>query len=240
VPAFDLRVLSYVAGLELEVDRLRKQWQLLHLEALDSLQQIEDACGSSTVGSLETLREIRNVSRRFAEVLQDLDAPDGETGVDCVAVISFRPLVERIFRRYQRLSGLLGVSLQLELGCEQIVWFPKRLRHIVENLISNAMKYNDPTKGEARVQVGLHRCDEGYQLRISDNGLGLSGNAQAKLFDLFDRAAAPHLLHPIVGVAVLKLLIEDSGGSLRVESVEGQGAAFVAILPQFAMADHLN
>jgi hypothetical protein len=47
-------------------------------------------------------------------------------------------------------------------------------------------------------------------------------------------------MHPIVGVAVLKLLIEESGGSLSVESVENQGAAFVAVLPRFALEDSLR
>jgi len=240
MPAFDLRVLSYVAGLELAVDRLRKQCQLLHLEAMEAMRQIGAACESAAAEPAVALRDIQEVRRNLTEVLHDLDDPDQESGSDCVATISFRPLVERVFRRHQRLTGLSGVRLQLELGCEQVVWFPGRLRHILENLISNAMKCNDPTKGEARVQVTLHRSDDGYELRISDNGLGLSGDAQARLFELFDRAAAPHLLHPVVGVAVLKALIEESGGTLTVESVEGQGAAFVAILPRYAMADHLT
>jgi signal transduction histidine kinase len=238
--AFDFRVLSYVAGLEFAVDSLRKQWRLLQLEATDALRSIERACRQQEISAADALREINTVTRKFAEVLQDLDDSGEEQGADRVTEIAFRPLVHKVFQRHLRLSGLSKVQLQLELSCEHIVWFPGRLRHIVENLISNAMRYSDSTKGEARIQVGLRRCEEGYELRIADNGLGLSSDAQSRLFELFDRAAAPHLVHPIVGVAVLKLLIEESGGSLSVESVENQGAAFVAVLPRFALEDSLR
>lgn len=238
--AFDFRVLSYVAGLELAVDRLRKQCQLLHLEASDTVRQIESTCADPAMSPAIALGELRSVGRKFAETLHDLDDPDHEQGADRIAEIEFRPLAQRVFQRHQRLSGLRKVQLQLELSCERILWFPGRLRHIVENLISNALKYNDPSKGEARIQVGLRRSAEGYELRVADNGLGLSRDAQSRLFELFDRTAAPHLVHPIVGVAVLKMLIEESGGSLSVESVESQGAAFVAVLPYFTVDDHLN
>jgi signal transduction histidine kinase len=237
---FDFRVLSYVAGLEFAVDGLRKQWRLLQLEANDTIRSIERACGQQGTSPADALTEIKSVTRKLADVLQDLDDSDQKQGADRVAEIAFRPLIEKVFQRHQRLTGLNRVQLQLELSCEHIVWFPGRLRHIVENLISNAMKCRDATKGEARIQVGLRRCDEGYELRIADNGLGLSSDAQSRLFELFDRAAPPHLMHPIVGVAVLKLLIEESGGSLSVESVENQGAAFVAVLPRFALEDSLR
>ncbi|MBS0264209.1 MAG: sensor histidine kinase [Planctomycetes bacterium] len=232
---FDFRVLSYVAGLEITVDRLRKQCRLLQLEARDAVAQIDVACHRDPTTALP---EIQELNRKFAEVLADLDDP--EIGEDRVADIAFRPLVEKLFRRHQRLTGLDQVQLQLELTCEQIIWFPERLRHILENLISNALKYNDPTKGEARIQVGLRRCNPGYELRIVDNGLGFSRDAQARLFELFDRSGTAHLANPVVGVAVLKQLIEESGGSLAVESVEGQGAAFVAMLPHFSLTDHLK
>lgn len=238
--AFDFRVLSYVAGLEFAVDSLRKQCRLLHMEATDAICSIERASGQQGISAADALGEVITATRRFAEVLQDLDDSGEGQEADRVAEIAFRPLVHRVFQRHLRLSGLSKVRLQLELSCEYIVWFPGRLRHIMENLISNAMKYSDSTKGEARIQIGLRQCEVGYELRIADNGLGLSSDAQSRLFELFDRAAAPHLMHPIVGLAVLKLLIEESGGSLSVESVENQGAAFVAVLPRFSLKDSLR
>lgn len=236
----DFRVLSYVAGLELTVDRLRKECSLLHFEADQMARRIEGMCGDdAALAPTEALGELQRSNRDFVALLEDFDDSNPDQPADYVAEIDFRPLVERIFRRQQRLSGLEQAQLYLDLACERIVWFPGRLQHVVENLISNAIKYYDPAKGQARIQVGLRRTAQGYEIRVSDNGLGLSRGAQARLFELFDRSAVPHLANPVVGVAVLKLLIEESGGSLSVESVEGQGAAFVAILPHYALTDRL-
>jgi signal transduction histidine kinase len=134
----------------------------------------------------------------------------------------------------------MNVHLILDLDCEQILWFPRRFDHILENLIANAIKYDDANKGETRIQVGVRKAESGYQLRVTDNGQGLSRDAQSRIFELFDRAGTTHLADPVVGLAVLKLVIEQSGGTLTVESQEGQGASFVAILPFFADSDYLD
>jgi signal transduction histidine kinase len=131
------------------------------------------------------------------------------------------------------------VQLQLELACEQITWFPGRLRHILDNLVGNALKNCDRSKGEMRIQVGCSRLEGGYELRVSDNGLGLTRAAQSTLLELFDRARPAHLADPVVELAVVKIIIEQTGGSLTVESMRGQGTSFVAVLPYFEMADYL-
>jgi signal transduction histidine kinase len=59
------------------------------------------------------------------------------------------------------------------------------------------------------------------------------------LLELFDRARPAHLADPVVELAVVKIIIEQTGGSLTVESMRGQGTSFVAVLPYFEMADYL-
>ena len=236
----DVRVLSYAAGLEVVVERLRKQCRLLQLEAKDTVARISLACDELDAEPAIALREIKAVGSKFAEFLVDFDDADDDIGEDRVTESAFRPMVERVFRRLQRLAGMSRVQLQLEIGSEQIVWFPGRLRQILENLISNALSFHDPAKGETRIQVGLRSTESGYELRIADNGIGLSRDAQSGLFELFDRSGTPQLKCPAMGFAVLKQLIDESGGSLSVESVKGQGAAFVASLPWFSRGVHLN
>jgi signal transduction histidine kinase len=240
ISAPDFRVLSYLAGLEMAIDRLRRQERLLRLESGQTTLRIDALCSRGASPSTAVMDEIRTINGDFRELLNDLDDPQEEDTADRVVPIEFRPLVQRIFRLHQRLSGSPRVQLTLDLACEQIVWFPGRLRHVLENLISNAMKYSDPAKGEVRIQVGLRHCQRAYEIRVSDNGLGLSRDAQSRLFELFDRSGTSNLLNPVVGLAVLKLLIEQCGGTLSVESIEGQGAAFVAVLPQFELTDYLT
>jgi signal transduction histidine kinase len=131
-------------------------------------------------------------------------------------------------------------SLHLELSCEHVDWFPARLRHILDNLISNSLRYRDPTKGEARVSISIARGSDGYELRVSDNGKGMPWKKRAEAFELHYRAGPTRPAGVGVGIAVVKLLLEQSGGSLTVESGDGQGTSFFAVLPYYAPQDFLT
>ncbi len=80
---------------------------------------------------------------------------------------------------------------------------------------------------------------EAYEFSISDNGVGLEAAEQDKLFQLFHRAALTRAPGLGVGLAVAKLLVEESDGTLTVDSGKGQGTTFAALLPRFDVDDFL-
>jgi signal transduction histidine kinase len=145
-----------------------------------------------------------------------------------------------VFRWQQRLAGAPRAALWLELESEHVEWFPARLRHILDNLLSNALKYRDPEKAEARVSLGLRLVPAGYELCVTDNGVGLPRGERTDAFDLFFRATPARTASPGVGLAVVKLLVEQSGGTLTVDSGEGRGTTFVAVLPRYDVDDFLS
>jgi signal transduction histidine kinase len=102
------------------------------------------------------------------------------------------------------------------------------------------LRYRDATKGEARVSLAIGRVSNGYELRVSDNGLGMPWQRRAEAFEIYYRAGPARAAGLGVGVAVVKLLLEQSGGSLQVESGDGQGTSFVAVLPYYAAEDYLS
>ena len=118
-------------------------------------------------------------------------------------------------------------------------WFPARLRHILDNLLSNALRYRDPNTAEAWVRLGLRVSPEGYEFRVSDNGLGMPSGERQQVFALFHRAAPARAAGLGVGLAVVKLLVEQSGGTVTVDSAEGQGTTFVVVLPRYDVEDYL-
>lgn len=236
-------LLAYIADLELEVDRLRKHAQFLQQEAGETVQRIQRAYRNAAPpeDSSQPLADIVQATRHFAEVLQDTYEPPGyHPAHDQVVAIAIRPLIEQVFRWQQRLLAAPQATLYMELACEDVEWFPARLRHILDNLLSNALRYRDTAKGEARVCLGLTRLTEGYELRISDNGLGMPWDKRAEAFELFYRAAPARAAGLGVGLAVVKLLVEQSGGSLTVDSGAGQGTSFVVTLPRYNVSDYLN
>jgi signal transduction histidine kinase len=235
------RLVAYVADLEVEVDRLRRHGRHVHAEAWAGLQRLRRLCADSGPSDAPTadLAEVRSAVDQIADLLRDLqDLPGYHPAHDQVIAVAVRPLAEQIFRWHQRLARAEDARLLLELETEHVDWFPARLRHILDNLISNSLKYRDEEKGEMRVQLHLRETPAGYELRVSDNGIGLARMERDRAFDMLSRAAGARGGLG-VGLAVVKRLVEQSNGTLTVAAGEGQGTSIVIVLPRYDLDDFL-
>jgi signal transduction histidine kinase len=234
-------LLPYVADLELEVDRLRKEGRFVRQEAWAALRRIRQFCAAAAGGGgPPPLAEIDAAAAGLSDALRDLQDTSGyHPAHDQVVPIAVRPLIEQVFRAQQRLEAAPGVQLRLRLESEHVEWFPARLRHLLDNLLSNSFRYRDPQKAEPWVEVALRAHAGGYEFRVSDNGLGLPAGRAGEVTELFYRAAPARAAGLGVGLAVVKLLVEQSGGALTVDSGEGQGTAFTLTLPRYELEDFL-
>ena len=84
-----------------------------------------------------------------------LGSSDDHSAHDVVVGIELRPMIEQVFHWQQRMLDSTSVTLRLELECEQIDWFPVRLRHILDNLISNSVRLRHSDQEETRVTVAF-------------------------------------------------------------------------------------
>ncbi len=117
---------------------------------------------------------------------------------------------------------------------------PLRIRQIINNLVGNAFKFTDTGSVEIKVEEldtpTAHSVPRISKIKISviDTGIGISEEKQQLIFDEFTQAET-EIAHKFggsgLGLAISKKLTELLGGSLRVESVLGEGSNFILTLP---------
>ena len=108
---------------------------------------------------------------------------------------------------------------------------------ILVNLISNAIKYSDPSKPERIVQVLGEAAPEAWSIVVEDNGMGI---ASEHLPHVFERAYRAHAERDEelgtdgfgLGLAIVSDCVKDLGGEITVDSRPGEGASFKVRLPR--------
>lgn len=97
------------------------------------------------------------------------------------------------------------------------------------NLIGNAIKFT-PSRGE--IAVSLAERGGGAEVRVSDNGIGMSKEVAAHVFDKYYQGDASHSTRGNgLGLSIVKRIVTLAGGSVSVESREGEGSTFIVFLP---------
>lgn len=105
------------------------------------------------------------------------------------------------------------------------------LRRLLLNLIDNGIKYTPPG---GRVTLALGQEERWAVLRVSDTGIGLSSEEQARIFQRFYRAANTHLQPEEgagLGLCIAQSIVEAHGGHIQVDSAPGRGSMFAVLLP---------
>ncbi|WP_130178174.1 cell wall metabolism sensor histidine kinase WalK [Cryobacterium sp. SO1] len=106
-----------------------------------------------------------------------------------------------------------------------------RLRQVIDNIFSNAIKYNVES---GKVSVTVHEVSCGIEVRVADTGRGMSEEEQGNLFDRFYRADSVRgsSVHGTgLGLSISRDIMREHGGDLRLESTKGKGTTAIATLP---------
>jgi PAS domain S-box-containing protein len=123
------------------------------------------------------------------------------------------------------------IQFDIEIEEQQEFYSDKmRLRTVVTNILSNAIKYQDHKKENPFIKIVAKVDDKNLNLCIEDNGIGIDPAHQGKIFDLFfratDRAEGSGL-----GLFIVKDTIDRLSGTIRVKSVVGAGTTFLVQIP---------
>jgi len=110
---------------------------------------------------------------------------------------------------------------------------PAQWKILFQNLIENAIKFNE--SGSPQVVISYKDSPDFWILSVKDNGIGIKEEYQPKIFDLFQRLHSTEYPGSGIGLAKCKRIVELHGGSIWIDSVEGEGTDF-----QFTVSKRLE
>jgi two-component system, OmpR family, phosphate regulon sensor histidine kinase PhoR len=137
-----------------------------------------------------------------------------------------------------RVVAPTSIAIELEASPDVAVAAdPEHLRQVLVNLVDNAVKYS-PDGG--RVEVRIEDRSPLVRFAVSDQGLGIPANEQARVFDKFYRLD-PDLTRGVggtgLGLYICRELVRRMGGRISVVSAPGEGSTFVVDLPATAVVE---
>ena len=144
--------------------------------------------------------------------------------------IELEPLLQKLSEQHRLSAGKpCDIHIDVEKG---LVLDADRfhLSNILSNLIDNAIKYSGSS---VRIDITAKATDEGTEIRVRDNGIGIAPDKQKHIFDKFYRVPTGNV-HDVkgygLGLYYAKTMAEKHGGAIEVSSTPGKGSEFVLSL----------
>jgi signal transduction histidine kinase len=197
---------------------LQRDGRTLGAESREDLERIVRLAG----GTEDMIRDL-------LELFKITSLPEAPTWVE------LGTLVDRALETLRPQIAAKGV--RVDVASLPRVWGePRKLAHVVTNLLSNALKYVAAGRGQVEVSGALD--DGSVFLSVRDNGIGISAAYQRGIFDLFGRVPGQEQVvdgetvgGTGVGLAIVKRIVEGHRGTVSVESEPGAGSRFTVRLP---------
>jgi signal transduction histidine kinase len=200
--------------------------QLMALDSADALTPVQrerlghvQAAGWHLLALVNDVLDLARIEAREAPMTpQAVSLADAVA--ECIAMIAPK-------------AAEAGVAVHWDnpaLEPQQVWADPTRLRQLLLNLVSNGVKYN---RRGGWVRVGARRRGAMAVVTVRDNGLGIAPARRARLFEPFNRAGreSSGIEGTGLGLALVKLLVEQMGGAVELDSTEGEGSEFRLVLP---------
>jgi signal transduction histidine kinase len=138
--------------------------------------------------------------------------------------------------RPQAEAESIALKTKFDRGLPPVNGDRNRLKQLILNLLTNAIKYNRPG---GRVRVLLHRQGDEVLMRVEDTGRGIPPESLPKIFDRFYRVPDQEagIVGTGLGLTIAKRIAETHQGTIEMESKLGEGSTFTLRLPAYRKPD---
>ncbi|MES9831544.1 MAG: ATP-binding protein [Candidatus Thiodiazotropha sp. DIVDIV] len=188
-------------------------------------EDLEDKLDSS---SKEQLALLRDRVRRMHDLIEGLleysrvgKTSDDETPVDT------RELIMEIT---DSLSPQKGFTIKIKGDMPVLTADRLQLGQVFSNLISNSLKHHGGKKG--KIQISSEKIGDFYEFSVRDNGQGIAPEYHDNIFKMFQTLESRDFGNSTgIGLALVKKIVVEHGGSIRIESALNEGARFTFTWP---------
>jgi two-component system sensor histidine kinase/response regulator len=148
--------------------------------------------------------------------------------------INFTTLAEEIFSRYEHYEGAERIEFRKDIT--QTSPFKSdehRIRMVLNNLISNAIKFSDLKKSQCLIDLQIIQNKEKALIKVADNGVGISPDVLPGIFEMFHSGANKNIGSGI-GLYIARQAVRKLNGNISASSEQGKGTRFTFEIPNKA------
>lgn len=180
----------------------------------------------------ECIGHIEAAAKRMNRLIDDLleHARLGDEWAKLEPVL-LDEVVESALVSLAREVAAAGATIEIQHGLPTVIGYRAGLEQLMQNLLSNALKFSSRTKPE--ICVGCKPDSACWRIFVRDNGIGIDGKYLGAIFDVFRRLHTDSEYPGTgIGLSIVKKVAELHGGAVSVESAVGQGSTFWVQLPK--------
>ncbi len=194
---------------------------------------------------LAYLNKITHASRRMQILIEDVLTLSKLSNNDLPrSAVNLEKIIRRILDDLE--ITIAEAKACIHVGSLPVIQaVPGQLHQLFQNLISNSLKFNDkktpainitekPMKGQILADFGVNGADPGnfICIEVADNGIGFDEQYVDKIFGIFQRLNGRQFDGTGIGLAIVKKIVENHGGSIKASSTPGTGTTFRIFLPK--------
>ncbi|WP_029034736.1 ATP-binding protein [Salinimicrobium terrae] len=172
------------------------------------------------------IKTLKESSRGLEDLVEDFTSgkweQKGETSGE--HVLHIKDLCEDILTALKLEIREKKIKVTLDLKVSGIIFPRSSLRSVVYNIVHNAVKFSDPKKS-SEIKIATESVDGFVVLCVRDNGVGIPEKYQRQIFKKSSRLSE-EISGTGMGLYVVKRMVEDYEGRIKLESKEGEGTTF--------------
>lgn len=144
-------------------------------------------------------------------------------------IINLNEAIDEVIAQHKHIKEVNEIKIHKQIAINEVYTDGLRLKIILNNLVSNAIKYSDKQKNSKFIKIKTHKDDNHLKIEVADNGIGIKEDTLDKVFDMF--FATNTNLGSGLGLYITKEAVENLNGVISVKSIIDKGTTFLVTIP---------